>query len=550
MNAKSITLFVELTETVASVKAKIEEKLNIPADQQCLSFGRRPLLDHQSLASQGVKRESNLDLNLRLRGGSAVVHELAQAANTDNDCTAKVFVFIGIFIACLMLMLFGEQWRTPAQCYSGGLRDLSPNWITDYCLSCGGTFLERYYVTPYVLFLISVLFILPNILSFKSILARKLANLAAALAQLLVAFYGVELEIYDLGLFPGARSKELFPTVTSCRIDGLHSFSGSRSINAASCTLPTNRRLHFVYPIVYWLIVGSLVYHTCGLCFFLFTNKLFTKTRKSVPINQELLARLSSAFIEKPSVEWAEVIGMKDVKKLIHRMLNWPRDHPEWFTGNRKPLTKLLLYGAPGNGKSHIAKAIASITGMTFMAINPSDLMSKWFGESEHLVEHLFQLARLNAPCIIFLDELDSYACKRSLHDSPAERRIKTQLMVEVQGVKSEEDGIVLLAATNTPEDLDEAILRRFQKPIHVRMPNTETRFELIKHLVGDTPNNLTDEHYRKLADLTAGFSISDIGNAVQEGLWMPIIELEEANQDDESKQMHSRKVRTIFWLI
>ncbi|CAJ0584496.1 unnamed protein product, partial [Mesorhabditis spiculigera] len=177
---------------------------------------------------------------------------------------------------------------------------------------------------------------------------------------------------------------------------------------------------------------------------------------------------------------------------------------------NRKPWRGILLFGPPGTGKSFIAKAVATEAGnSTFFSISSSDLMSKWLGESEKLVKNLFELARHNKPSIIFIDE--------------SARRVKTEFMVQMQGVGLNNDGILVLGATNIPWILDAAIRRRFEKRIYISLPDLHGRKEMFKLEVGKNRNNLSDGDYRLLAEKTDGFSGYDINILVKDALMQPI---------------------------
>ena len=150
--------------------------------------------------------------------------------------------------------------------------------------------------------------------------------------------------------------------------------------------------------------------------------------------------------------------------------------------------------------------------------------MSKYVGESERLVKQLFEMARDNKPTIIFIDEVDSMCGSRdSGTASEASNRVKTEFLVQMQGVGSNNDGILILGATNVPWKLDSAIRRRFEKRIYIPLPDENSRKRLIELHLGDTPNDLTDADRAKLAKMTEMYSGADIGIAVKEALMEPI---------------------------
>ncbi|KAF5835378.1 P-loop containing nucleoside triphosphate hydrolase protein [Dunaliella salina] len=241
-------------------------------------------------------------------------------------------------------------------------------------------------------------------------------------------------------------------------------------------------------------------------------------------------AGLSSAILsEKPNVKWDDVAGLEGAKESLKEAVILPVKFPQFFTGKRKPWSGILLYGPPGTGKSYLAKAVATEAESTFFAISSQDLVSKWLGESEKLVSQLFALAREQAPSIIFIDEVDSLCSTRGDSESEAARRIKTQLMVEIQGVGSNNAHVLVLAATNLPYNLDQAIRRRFDKRIYIPLPEDHARALMFKIHLGDTPHCLTEDDFQELGRHTEGFSGSDVSVLVKDVLMQPIRLLREA---------------------
>jgi vacuolar protein-sorting-associated protein 4 len=150
-------------------------------------------------------------------------------------------------------------------------------------------------------------------------------------------------------------------------------------------------------------------------------------------------------------------------------------------------------------------------------------LVSKYVGESEKLVRNLFEMARERKPSIIFIDEIDSLASKRSDGENDNTRRIKTEFLVQMQGVGKSTEGVLTLGATNCPWDLDPAVRRRFAKRIYIPLPEEHARQVMFKIHIGDTPNSLTDQDFAVLAGKTPGFSGSDISGMVQDALMEPV---------------------------
>ncbi len=144
-------------------------------------------------------------------------------------------------------------------------------------------------------------------------------------------------------------------------------------------------------------------------------------------------------------------------------------------------------------------------------------------GESERLVRALFDMARKSKPAVIFIDEIDSLMSSRSEGENEATRRIKTEFLVQMQGVGTDDEGILVLGATNIPWDLDPAVRRRFQKKIYISLPEDEARFVMFKLNLGDTPNKITEDEIKEMASLTEGYSGSDIATLTQDAIFEPV---------------------------
>lgn len=170
-----------------------------------------------------------------------------------------------------------------------------------------------------------------------------------------------------------------------------------------------------------------------------------------------------------------------------------------------------------------MAKACATEAQGTFFSVSSSDLVSKWMGESERLVRSLFEMARASRPAIIFIDEIDSLCSNRSEGENDSTRRIKTEFLVQMQGVGKGSDGLLVLGATNVPWELDPAVRRRFEKRVYISLPDKNARAKMFKLNLGDTPNSLTDQDFDQLAELTDNYSGSDVSTVVKDALMEPI---------------------------
>ncbi|KAM9385480.1 vacuolar protein sorting-associated protein 4B-like [Pholidichthys leucotaenia] len=248
--------------------------------------------------------------------------------------------------------------------------------------------------------------------------------------------------------------------------------------------------------------------------------------------------QLSGAIVmEKPNIKWDDVAGLEGAKEALKEAVILPIKFPHLFTGKRKPWRGILLFGPPGTGKSYLAKAVATeANNSTFFSISSSDLVSKWLGESEKLVKNLFSLAREHRPSIIFIDEIDSLCGSRSENESEAARRIKTEFLVQMQGVGTNNDGILVLGATNIPWTLDSAIRRRFEKRIYIPLPEEHARSYMFRLHLGSTPNDLTEADFVTLGQKTEGYSGADISIIVRDALMQPVRKVQTAT--------HFKKVR------
>jgi vacuolar protein-sorting-associated protein 4 len=257
-------------------------------------------------------------------------------------------------------------------------------------------------------------------------------------------------------------------------------------------------------------------------------------------------ALMGTIIIDKPNVKWAEVAGLDEAKSTLQEAVILPLRFPQLFTGNRKPWRGILLFGPPGTGKSYLAKAVATeANNSTFISVSSSDLVSKWQGQSERLIKTLFEIAREKKPCIIFIDEIDSMCSTRSDSESESSRRIKTEFFVQMQGVGTDNEGILVLGATNIPWALDPAMRRRFEKRIYIPLPEFQSRIVMFKHNIGETPHSLTDENFKELALSTENYSGADIGILVRDAIMEPIRKIQNSTH---FKKIKDSKTNKIMW--
>lgn len=247
---------------------------------------------------------------------------------------------------------------------------------------------------------------------------------------------------------------------------------------------------------------------------------------------------MQSAIVsERPNVKFTDVAGLEAAKMLLNEAVIMPLKLPEMYVGPTRPWAGILLYGPPGTGKSFLAKAVAGEALNTrFLTVSNADLTSKWVGESEKLVKALFETARRSRPSVVFIDEIDSLVSARGENDTESGKRIKTEFLTQMDGVNSQNNGVLIIAATNLPWELDQAMLRRFERRIYIPLPDRKARATLIKNKLKDASHNLTDRDIQQLAGQTEGYSGADLATLVREALMQPIREFEQATEFEQRR--------------
>ncbi len=240
------------------------------------------------------------------------------------------------------------------------------------------------------------------------------------------------------------------------------------------------------------------------------THDDFTKALRGIEPSA-----LREVVVEVPNVGWDDVGGLQDAKARLQEAVQWPLTYPDAYDRvDLDPTTGILLYGPPGTGKTLLARAVAGEGDSNFISVKGPELLDKYVGESEKGIREVFETARENAPTVIFFDEIDAIAVERgsdAAGSSAVSERVVSQLLTELDGLE-ELKGVVVIAATNRPDLIDEALLRpgRLERHIEVGEPDKEARKEIFAIHTQDRPL-ARDVNLGALASRTDGFVGADI---------------------------------------
>lgn len=247
-------------------------------------------------------------------------------------------------------------------------------------------------------------------------------------------------------------------------------------------------------------------------------NRLLSSDAQARSIHENILEKAGE------EVRFSAIVGLENAKAFIMESLVYPSRRPDIFSGVRSPSKGILLYGPPGNGKTMLARAIANECQAKFFNISASTILSKFVGESQKMLRALFSLARLVQPSIIFFDEVDSLLSARSQGEAENVRQVKTEFLLQFEGVASSKDEwVFLVGATNRPSDLDSAVLRRFEKKVLVDVPTQAAREKLIKQGMEGVQCGMKKAEIKAVAKQMEGYSSSDVMAVVREASMIPV---------------------------
>jgi transitional endoplasmic reticulum ATPase len=230
---------------------------------------------------------------------------------------------------------------------------------------------------------------------------------------------------------------------------------------------------------------------------------------------------LREVYIERPTTRWEDIGGMMEIKSEIQEAVELPLKKPELFERmGIRTIKGILLYGPPGTGKTLLAKAVANECEANFISISGAQLLTKYVGESEKTVREIFRKARTAAPCVLFIDEVDAVAHRRTGMGEAGvlvTERVVDMLLTEMDGLRSLKN-VVVIAATNRPDILDPALMRagRFDRLIEIPPPDEAARIEIFKICTSKMPLE-KEVNLKNLANVSDGYTGADIDNLVRE---------------------------------
>jgi transitional endoplasmic reticulum ATPase len=274
------------------------------------------------------------------------------------------------------------------------------------------------------------------------------------------------------------------------------------------------------------------------------TDPVYITDDTEVEVRQEPVKSSEYPLLARSTrVTWEDIGDLEEAKERIREIVELPLKHPEIFQRlGIEPPKGILLYGPPGTGKTLLAKALANEIGAYFIAVNGPEIMSKFYGESEERLREVFKEAQENAPAIIFIDEIDSIAPKRSEVVGEVEKRVVAQLLALMDGIQ-ERGKVIVIGATNRPDDIDPALRRpgRFDREIEIRPPDEKGRFEILQVHTRNMPL-AEDVDLREIAKMTKGYTGADLAALAKEAAMASLREFIKSGKVDLNKPGEIRR--------
>ncbi|KAJ3681380.1 hypothetical protein LUZ60_015869 [Juncus effusus] len=323
-------------------------------------------------------------------------------------------------------------------------------------------------------------------------------------------------------------------SLTNENVDKMVGFALSNYLEENKADLPTSKDAKVLIP------CKSLKYGLGMLQSMQNDTKSSKKSLKDVATENEFEKRLLADVIPPSDigVSFDDIGALENVKETLKELVMLPLQRPELFCKGQltKPCKGILLFGPPGTGKTMLAKAVATEAGANFINISMSSITSKWFGEGEKYVKAVFSLASKIAPSVIFIDEVDSMLGRR---ENPGEheamRKMKNEFMVNWDGLRTKDrERVLVLAATNRPFDLDEAVIRRFPRRLMVNLPDSTNREKILSVILAKEDLG-PDLSFESVANMTEGYSGSDLKNLCITAAHCPIREILEKEKKAKS---------------
>ncbi len=245
-------------------------------------------------------------------------------------------------------------------------------------------------------------------------------------------------------------------------------------------------------------------------------------------------------LVESPDIDFDDVGGMDDLKQTLEESIVDPLERPDLYERYGLGTVKgVLLYGPPGTGKTYITRALAGSMDFNYIELEANDVTSSLVGEAASNVADIFEAAKANQPCLIFLDEIDAITAERSggNQKTMSESQMITQFLTEMSSLG--ETDVVFIAATNLPDAIDGAAWRRFDKRIEVAPPDSDGRIAVLETLLGDRPTDDDSLNWAALGSMTAGYTPSDLDLVVNEAARKALAVTDETGSFQPIAQQH-----------